>query len=222
MVTLADVESSLLPGAKAPTSSAAGLYQFIDRTWLEILHAHAGKHGFAAVAASIKIVNDDPVIADDAKRNWIIGLKRDPYLAAVMAAELIKDVQRELRMAGERELSEAELYLAHFFGAGSAVRFLQALDENPDAVAARLFPRAAKANRGLFSARQGKRSRNITVAELYDRIDNKIVGRMDRFGMVGPARRQGQPSRSHPRGGGVRGVSEKAGLRAGLFAARTP
>jgi hypothetical protein len=192
LVTLADVESSLSPVAKAPTSSAAGLYQFIDRTWLETLHAHAADHGFGAVAAQIKIVDDDPIIVDESKRSWILGLKRDPYLSAVMAAELIKDVQRELRMVGERELSEAELYLAHFFGAGSAVRFLQALDESPDAVAARLFPKAAKANRGLFSARSGKKSRNITVAELYDRIDDKIFRRMDRFGLIGqPAGRAG-------------------------------
>ena len=46
MLTLADVESSFSNEAKAPTSSAQGLFQFIDRTWLETVHLHAADYGF--------------------------------------------------------------------------------------------------------------------------------------------------------------------------------
>ena len=53
MMTLADVESSLSPEAKAPTSSAKGLFQFIDRTWLEIVQLHAADYGFTAAADAI-------------------------------------------------------------------------------------------------------------------------------------------------------------------------
>lgn len=183
MMTLADVESSLLPGAKAPTSSAAGLYQFIDRTWLEVLYMHGATHGFSAAASAIKMVDDEPVV-DESQRSWILGLKRDPYLSALMAGELIRDVARELQAKGERELTEAELYLAHFFGASSAVRFLAALDETPDASATRLFPRAAKANLSLFSEKAGKKRRSVTVSELYDRIDSKIVRRLNFYDKV--------------------------------------
>jgi hypothetical protein len=183
MMTLADVESSLSPVAKASTSSAEGLFQFIDRTWLEILYMHGAEHGFGAAAAAIRMVDDEPVVADR-DRAWVLGLKRDPYLSALMAGELIRDIRRELQAQGERELSEAELYLAHFFGASSAVRFLAALDETPDASAARLFPRAAKANLGLFTEKNGRKRRPITVAELYDRIDSKIVRRLNSFDKV--------------------------------------
>jgi Transglycosylase SLT domain len=184
LMTLADVESSLEPQAKAPTSSAEGLFQFIDQTWLEVLYHHAEAHGFTGAAEAVRMVGDEVVLADESKRSWIFGLKRDPYLAALMAGELIMDLQRELQAHGERELAEAELYLAHFFGAKAAVRFLQVLDEQPDAVAARLFPKAAKANLGLFSERKGRKRRSITVAELYDRIDTKIVGRLNRYDVV--------------------------------------
>jgi hypothetical protein len=186
LMTLADVESSLEPRAKAPTSSAEGLFQFIDQTWLEILDLHAASYGFTAAAEAVRMVNDEVVVADESKRNWVLGLKRDPYLAAVMAGELIKDVQRALQAEGERELAEAELYLAHFFGPKAAVRFLKALDEEPDAVAARLFPKAAKANLGLFSEQKGRKRRSITVAELYDRIDSKILRRLNRYDVVAP------------------------------------
>jgi hypothetical protein len=184
MMTLADVESSLLPGAKAPTSSAAGLFQFIDRTWLEVLYMHGAAHGFTAAASAIRMVDDEPVLVDESQRPWILGLKRDPYLAALMAGELIRDIARELQAKGERELTEAELYLAHFFGASSAIRFLAALDETPDASATRLFPRAAKANFGLFSEKAGKKRRSVTVSELYDRIDSKIVRRLNFYDKV--------------------------------------
>lgn len=184
MMTLADVESSLLPAAKAPTSSAAGLFQFIDRTWLEVLYMHGAAHGFTAAAAAIKMVDDEPVLVDESQRPWILGLKRDPYLAGLMAGELIRDIGRELQANGERELTEAELYLAHFFGASAAIRFLAALDESPDASATRLFPKAAKANAGLFSEKAGKKRRSVTVSELYDRIDSKIVRRLNFYDKV--------------------------------------
>jgi hypothetical protein len=187
LMTLADVESSLSPEAKAPTSSAEGLFQFIDRTWLEIVHAHAGEYGFQAVADAIKMVGDDPVIQDERKRDWVMSLRRDPYFSALMACELIKDVERALQTSGERELAEAELYLAHFLGAGSAVRFLEALDEQPNTAAATLFPAAAKANRGLFTEANGRRKRrSITVAEFYERIDSKIIRRLNRYDNLTP------------------------------------
>ena len=87
---------------------------------------------------------------------------------------------------GERELAEAELYLAHFLGAGSAVRFLDVLDSDPNMSATKLFPKAAKANAGLFTDGKGRKRRAVSVAELYNRIDSKIVRRMDRYEDIGP------------------------------------
>jgi hypothetical protein len=186
LMTLADVESSLSPEAKAPTSSAEGLFQFIDRTWLETVHAHAAEYGFGAVAEAITFVDGDPVIADDKARAWVMGLRRDPYFSALMACELINDIQRALQADGERELAEAELYIAHFLGAGSAVRFLRALDEEPNKAASKLFPKAAKANLGLFTELKGRKRRPVTVAEFYDRIDSKIIRRLNRFDDLTP------------------------------------
>jgi hypothetical protein len=186
MLTLADVESSLTPNAKAPTSSAQGLFQFIDRTWLETVQKHAADYGYAGVAAAVKMVNGEPSIVDESQRSWVLGMRRDPYFSALMAGELIKDVERALQTDGERELAETELYLAHFFGATSAARFLKALDEQPDTAASKLFPEAAKANAGLFQERSGKKRRSVSVAELYDKIDTKIVKRLNRYDDIAP------------------------------------
>ncbi|WP_262270939.1 lytic transglycosylase domain-containing protein [Microvirga yunnanensis] len=185
MMTLADVESSLSPGAKAPTSSAQGLFQFIDRTWLEIVQLHAADYGFAAAAEAIRTVDGEPSVSDR-DRTWIMNLRTDPYFSALMAGELIKDVERALQAEGERELAEAELYLAHFLGASSAVRFLEVLDQDPNMKASKLFPKAAKANAGLFTEGKGRKRRSVSVAELYNKIDSKIVRRLDRYEGIGP------------------------------------
>ncbi|MGO4389171.1 transglycosylase SLT domain-containing protein [Microvirga sp. 2YAF29] len=185
MMTLADVESSLSPDAKAPTSSAKGLFQFIDRTWLEIVQLHAADYGFTALAEAVKSVDGDPVVSEK-DREWVMNLRTDPYFSALMAGELIKDVERALFTQGERELAEAELYLAHFLGATSAVRFLEVLDQDPDMKASKLFPKAAKANAGLFMEGKGRKRRPVSVAELYNKIDSKIVRRLDRYEGIGP------------------------------------
>ncbi|MBZ6076315.1 transglycosylase SLT domain-containing protein [Microvirga puerhi] len=185
MMTLADVESSLSPEAKAPTSTAEGLFQFIDRTWLETVYAHAADYGFAAAAKAIRIVDGEPAVEQKDKA-WILSLRTDPYFSGLMAGELIKDVEQALRAQGERELAEAELYLAHFLGASSAVRFLDVLDKDPSTKAAKLFPQAAKANAALFMDGKGRKRRSVSVAELYNRIDSKIVRRMDRYEDIRP------------------------------------
>jgi hypothetical protein len=115
-----------------------------------------------------------------------MSLRTDPYFSALMAGELIKDVERALQAQGERELAEAELYLAHFLGASSAVRFLEVLDQDPNMKASKLFPKAARANAGLFMDGKGRKRRPVSVAELYDKIDTKIVRRLDRYEGIGP------------------------------------
>jgi hypothetical protein len=185
MMTLADVESSLSPEAKARTSSAQGLFQFIDSTWLETVRVHAADYGFAAAAEAIRSVDGELVVSGK-DREWIMSLRTDPYFSALMAGELIKDVERALQAKGERELAEAELYLAHFLGASSAVRFLEVLDQDPNMKASKLFPKAARANTGLFMEGKGRKRRPVSVAELYNKIDSKIVRRLDRYEGIGP------------------------------------
>src|SRR5581483_12332988 len=47
-------ESGYDPGAKARTSSAAGLFQFVDQTWLATLKRHGAKYGYARYAGLIE------------------------------------------------------------------------------------------------------------------------------------------------------------------------
>lgn len=144
-------ESSFDPGAKARTSSAAGLFQFIEQTWFSMLHRHGEAHGHGDLAAAIR--QDDKgrfSIADPELRNRALDLRFDPQAASVMAGELAAENAGHLRAVLGREPSSGELYAAHFLGAGGAGRLIKAVETNPGVSAETLFPEAAAANRAVF------------------------------------------------------------------------
>ncbi|WP_188311833.1 transglycosylase SLT domain-containing protein [Salinarimonas soli] len=150
LMAMADKESSFRPDIRASTSSAEGLFQFLDATWLEVLKRYGAKHGYAAAADAIRPVKGRLSVSD-ADRAWILSLRRDPFLAAVMAGEMIRSTQETLLAANaERNVSGTDIYLAHFLGVNGASRFLDLMDDSPQQAAPSAFPRAAKANRTLF------------------------------------------------------------------------
>ncbi len=152
MMALADKESSLLPDIKAHTSSAEGLFQFVEGTWVEVLRRYGPKHGYAAEAAAICLVQGRPVVSDAKQREAILGLRRDPYLSALMAGEMISTHRGTLAGKVARDPSFAELYMAHFLGVQGASRFVALLSDKPGTSASKASPRAAKARRALFFA----------------------------------------------------------------------
>jgi len=181
MMALADKESSFLPEVRARTSTAEGLYQFIERTWLDMVQAFGPRHGLEVEANLISLVEGRPTVIDPEARGRLLALRRDPYLSAVLAAEMSRR-DRE-RVSGElgRQLSRTELYLLHFLGADAALRFMRLRRDEPQMAAATAFPAAARANRALFYVRDGRRQRSATLEEFYTRLDELIGRRIDRY-----------------------------------------
>ncbi|MBL8536410.1 MAG: transglycosylase SLT domain-containing protein [Hyphomonadaceae bacterium] len=165
LVETARRESALNPNARAGTSSATGLFQFIESTWFDMVRRHGGEHGLGAQAAALR--NG----ADAETRRQILALRNDPELSARMAGELTRENFATLRQQLGREPSAGELYAAHVMGAGGAVRLVQAAARGaPDA--SELFPREAAANRGLFYANGHPRS----AQGLLQRLDLEAGG----------------------------------------------
>ena len=184
MMALADKESSFSTDVRARTSSAEGLFQFVTKTWLSVVRTFGAKHGLADEAAAIELVDGQPTIKDDATRERVLGLRRDPYLSAVMAAEMMKRDRAAIERRIGRDLNRSEFYLAHFLGAQGAGKLMALVDEKPKQSAPRVFREAAKANRTLFFARQGKRMKDLTVAQVYDKLDQMIDYRISRYSEV--------------------------------------
>src|SRR5215210_1985002 len=91
-------ESGLNPRAKAPTSSAAGLFQFVEQTWLSTLKQHGTKYGYARYAELIQKGADGRYhVAGPEARKTVMDLRLDPHAASLMAGELASDHAAYLR-----------------------------------------------------------------------------------------------------------------------------
>lgn len=156
LMNQARVESGLNPDARARTSSATGLFQFIDQTWLGTVQRHGASHGLGWAANAIsRGPNGRYHVVDPAMRRAILDLRRQPEAASTMAAEYASDNRDYLESRIGRPAAPVDLYLAHFLGAGGAAQFLRAHDANPDGSAAAILPAAARANRPIFFNRDG-------------------------------------------------------------------
>ncbi len=169
-------ESGFNPDAKAKTSSASGLYQFVEQTWLSVVRKHGAEYGLGDMASKIRIADDGKlVVADRALRKEILDLRRDPEIAAAMAAEHAADNEARLDAKLDREVKPVDLYLAHFLGLKGAVNFLRAMEENPDQSAAAISPRAAAANKSIFYNAEGSPR---SLKQIYDRFEDRMTTEM--------------------------------------------
>ena len=152
----AQIESSMNPNARARTSSATGLYQFLDQSWLAVINDHGADYGMSWAADAISRTASGRYQVDDPQlRQQILDLRNHPETASVMAAELASDNRAYLEQRIGRPAESVDLYLAHFLGAAGAAKFLTTLNSAPNASGAALFPAAARANSGIFYDRQG-------------------------------------------------------------------
>lgn len=168
----AAAESSFDAKAESRTSSAAGLYQFIERTWLQMVKTHGDKYGLGQYADKI---DSKGRVADPAVREEILELRKNPEKAALLAAEYAADNKQYLLRhtnLDENNIGPTEMYLAHFMGAGGAAGFINALEKEPLAAAADIFPKAARANRNVFY--DSKTGEARTLAGVYDFFDRKF------------------------------------------------
>lgn len=152
MASMAAIESGFKWDVKAGSSSATGLYQFISGTWSSMLEKYGAKYGIAPGTPAT-----------------------DPRANALMGAEFLKMNANELKSLG-RPLTDTDLYMAHFLGAGGARKFLSAA---PGTIGAFLMPDAARSNPSIFY--DGGRAR--TTGEIYALMSNKLRTRAGQYGI---------------------------------------
>jgi hypothetical protein len=156
LLATAQVESSLNPTATVSSSSAKGLFQFIDQTWLTTLKEAGPALGYGRYADAIAMTPSGRYeVADPAMRREILALRDDPAANAAMAGAFTQQNAALLTQKIGRNPSEGELYVAHFLGAGGAGQLINLASQDPGATAASVFPNAAKANPSIFYDRQG-------------------------------------------------------------------
>ena len=187
----AKVESGFNATARARTSSATGLYQFIEQSWLAVVKNHGTEHGMGWAADGIQRNSAGRLtVSDPGLRRAILDLRNNPEAASLMAAEHASDNKDALEASLGRAATGTDLYMAHFLGLGGAKQFLKAMQVSPDRAAAGMLPAAAGANRNVFFNRDGSAR---SLSEVYERFGAKLGDG------AGPAGSTGNTGNSLPR-----------------------
>ncbi|MBU6475874.1 MAG: transglycosylase SLT domain-containing protein, partial [Alphaproteobacteria bacterium] len=170
----ASTESGFNAAAKSSTSSATGLFQFIDSTWLGLVKQYGAKFGLGKYADQITMKNGKPCVANCAVKNAILNLRKDPEISALMAGMMNTENRQYLSAHTGGPVGTTEIYLAHFLGASGATTFLNDRAENGSVADASVFPEAAAANKHVFYDAATGRPR--TLDQVYDFFSQKLAG----------------------------------------------
>ncbi len=171
LLTTARIESNLNPTAQATTSSAKGLYQFIEQTWLGTIKQEGPAFGYGRYADAITQGMDGRyTVADPNQYAAIMKLRSDPAASALMAGAFTRNNAAQLAGAIGRQPTDGELYIAHFLGYDGAGKLIAAATAQPQANAAAMFPQAAAANRSIFYDAAGQAR---GAAQVYARLTGR-------------------------------------------------
>ena len=175
LMEMARVESDFNPMARAPKSSATGLFQFKSPVWLQAMQMFGPSYGMQDIATQVALIDvnnpeQTPIVYDPLQQG-VLALRFKPRLSTLFAAENIKRNLQALSGLIGREPGRTDLYLSHFLGTANAALFLKALDEEPTAIASERFPEVAASNPGVFQNRQ---QQPRTVAGVYKWFDRKF------------------------------------------------
>ncbi|SDR95025.1 transglycosylase SLT domain-containing protein [Bradyrhizobium canariense] len=173
LLTTAKMESDFNPKASASTSSASGLFQFIQQTWLGTVKEAGSLLGYGKYADAItKSSSGDYSVSDPNARTEIMKLRDDPVASSAMAGVLTQSNSFKLTGMIGRRPTDGELYMAHFMGVSGAAKLISNAEDNPQASGAALFPNAAAANRSIFYDSTG---RARSVSDVYSVLTSRYA-----------------------------------------------
>jgi hypothetical protein len=148
------VESNGDPNAKNKRSSATGLGQFLDETWLDMIRAHR------------------PDLAKGRNQAEILELRRDTKIAREITARFTERNAEMLRKRG-LTVTPGTLYLAHFAGGAGAMAILSAM-ENADAALVMATADATGRTKREKIIKANPFLERFTVADLRNWADRKM------------------------------------------------
>lgn len=180
LMAIVEKESSFDVYAESTTSSATGLTQFLDQTWLEAVRDHGAEFGLedeAAAVRSRRTKKGEVLYIEDAEEERrVLDLRFVPYLACVLAVRRLQEARQAVE-ARTGSFEDEDIYLPHFLGTNGAGKLIEASADKPKAVAAKVFPAAARANRGMFRAG----GRQLTVRQFHTRARAIIADRIGKY-----------------------------------------
>lgn len=165
-------ESGMDVRARSSTSTAAGPFQFLERTWLLLFQRYGSAYGLGDLAKQINVKNGVPTVKDAAARKKILDLRHDVDVSAGMAARYLSEGREKLSARLGRQATETESRIAYVMGVAGATKLLRASSSGDPTPAADLLPAAARANGPLFYNRADGRA--LTARETVSRLARKM------------------------------------------------
>lgn len=158
LITTVAVESSFNPDAAPQNpnlpSSAKGLGQHLDSSWMEDLRLHGKKFGIPNGTTQF-----------------------DARASALMTASRLRYNGEQLQKSLGRSVTMTDLYLAHLMGLGGASKFLKA---PADAIGAEVATTTARQHPEYFY----ENGKALTVKEVYAKFAQKLAKRPAEFGVT--------------------------------------
>ncbi len=137
------IESAGRPNVKAPTSSATGLFQFIDATWMGVVRKHR------------------PDLLEGNSKAEVLAMRKDPHIAIELGARFTEDNQRAIGM----NCTGGDLYLAHFLGVADARDLFRADPSTP--VSELVSDAAIRANRSILQGKTAGQVRTWAAKKMH-------------------------------------------------------
>lgn len=158
LIKLAYRESALDPYAVAKTSSAAGLYQFTENTWLCLVKEFGGRKVLAQTSQIWRRSDGHCGIDSRSVRASVLALRHDALFSTRLAAAFTLKNYDRLVLAFGRPPTRTELYALHFLGEKAGITFLVHYLHSPNQYGYEIAPAGSMANHNVFySGRRPKR-----------------------------------------------------------------
>lgn len=172
MMELSAAESNFDHAVQASTSSATGLYQFTEDTWLQTIRRYGDAYGMSPLAGQMSNTFDmNGMLVGRVENPFIrttsFDLRKQPHIMGLLAAEFQQRNQFRITCVIRRPLTRTEMYFGHFLGAEGAITFIQNRARNGGGNAAAAFQQQADANRNVFYSRDRRGRR---VARSYNDV----------------------------------------------------
>ncbi len=173
------IESDLGKNIVSQSSSARGIFQFVEQTWLALMHRYGEEAGFPQYAEQIHIDKKTGLFKikgnNKKLKEEILSLRNNPLASSYLTARQIEEetsIIRSFKKSGK--VTETDHYLAHLLGLRLASKFYEFLNNQPETALATTgdtsLSEAARLNRWFFY--DGKRA--LTAAEVYSKADKRI------------------------------------------------
>ncbi len=185
MAIKAMIESNLGTHTIAPNSSARGIFQYIDSTWLSLIKRHGGKIGHTSYANALEY---DPIAKRfntnqrvSISRENILDLRDNAKAASLIKAYQIIDEQAVLKEYKEgRSPTITDHYIMHMMGLPLSRTFYRLKNSNSPIIPANLrngmFNKAIALNPSFF---YDKNKNALNASQIYIRFANTTGAKIE-------------------------------------------